>query len=121
MGEEWSSRNTSASGDGQIVMQVEQSDLWFVLAGFLGAFGNQLLYWRSVVSRRRQVHAWMVVASVLYLPTGGGVGFFTGLEFESLLLALGVGGGWPTALKAMNDARLIAAAARKKLGLDDGE
>lgn len=49
------------------------------------------------------------------------IGFFTGLEYESLLLALGVGGGWPTALKAMNDARLIAAAARKKLGLGDGE
>ena len=102
-------------------MQVEQSDLWFLVAGAVGAFGNQLLYWRNVVSRRRQVHAWMVTVSILYLPTGGGVGFFTGLEYESLLLALGVGGGWPTALKAMNDARLIAAAARNKLGLGEGE
>ena len=121
MREEWSSRNTSASGDVPVVMQVEQSDLWFVLAGVVGAFGNQLLYWRNVVSRRRQVHAWMVAVSILYLLTGGGVGFFAGLDFDSHLLALGVGGGWPAALKAMNDARLIAAAARSKLGLGEGE
>lgn len=102
-------------------MEVEQSDLWFLVAGAVGAFGNQLLYWRNVVSRRRQVHAMMVAFSILYLATGGGIGFFAGQEFDSRVLALGVGGGWPTALKAMNDTRLIAAAARKKLGLDDGE
>ena len=101
-------------------MEIEAAHLWFLAAGALGAFGNQLLYWRNVWSRRREVRGWMVSMSVLYVITGGGVGFFVGAESGSALLALGTGGAWPTALKAMNDVRLLGEAVRQKLGLAGG-
>lgn len=101
-------------------MEIEAAQLWFLAAGALGAFGNQLLYWRNVLSRKREVRGWMVPVSVLYVITGGGIGFFVGVDLESNLLALGTGGAWPTALKAMNDVRLLGAAVRQKLGLAGG-
>lgn len=101
-------------------LEIEVTHLWFLAAGALGAFGNQLLYWRNVWSRRRDIRGWMVPVSVLYVLTGAGIGFFAGVDFDSHLLALGTGGAWPTALKAMNDVRLYADAVRQKLGLAAG-
>lgn len=102
-------------------MDNEVAQHWYLVAATLGAFGDQLLYWRNALARGRGARVWRVSFSVLYILTGGGIGFFVGVEQKSLLLALGTGGAWPTALKAMNDVRLWAEAARQKFGLAGGE
>ena len=51
------------------------------------------------------------------MATGGGVGFFCGVELENYLLALGTGGLWPQIVKAMGDVGLLVKAMSNKLGL----
>lgn len=92
-----------------------------ITAGSLGAFGNQLLYWRGVLRiRNREINRRMILISIFYILTGGGIGFFIGLDYpDSYLFMLGGGATWPTLLKSMNDVRVFAKAVQEKLGLTD--
>ncbi len=88
------------------------------LAGFVGAFGNQLLYWRRILRvRDRQINPKMIFISIFYVLTGGGVGFFIGKDYpNSYMFMLGGGAAWPTLLKSMDDVRQFAKAVQNKLG-----
>ena len=103
---------------------VDNLALMGILAGGVGALGNQLLYWRNVLKvQNRKINRRMIPISLIYVITGGGVGFFINLDYpEQYLFCLGGGGAWPTLLKSMDDVRQFAAAFRQKLGLvEDGD
>ena len=97
--------------DGSILL----ADLWHLLAGLLGAFGNQVLYWRErLAGRKRAADRRMVPVFVAYVVTGGGVGFFVGVEGNAYLLALGAGAFWPETLKSLNAARRVGTIAWRR-------
>ena len=80
--------------------------LWHLLAGLLGASGNQVIYWGNRLRRPDlPINRRMIPISAAYIITGGGVGFFvgvsTGESMELVLLSLGSGAFWPETLKAL--------------------
>jgi hypothetical protein len=91
---------------------IDSFDIWPLVAGLVGAFGNQLLYWGNRLRRRsEELNLRMVPYSILYVLTGGGVGFFVGVEGDVLLLSLGSGAFWPATVKAIDAARRASAMA----------
>ena len=92
------------------------------LAGGVGAFGNQLLYWRNVLRvQNREVNRWMIPISLIYVITGALIGFIINLDYPGeYLFCLGGGAAWPTLLKSMDDVRQFAVAFRRKLGIAEG-
>lgn len=97
-------------------------DLWHLLAGFIGAFGNQVLYWGARArAPKRSLNRRMMPISVAYIVTGAGVGFIVGVEFDVLILALGSGATWPETIKAIDAARTVGVlVAQKVRGPRDG-
>ena len=92
-------------------------NLLFLAAGIVGAFGNQVVYWRR---RDRPVNKRTVCVSFGYILTGGGVGFFVGFESGVMLLSLGSGAAWPATLKSIDAARNVGALVKKRLDSSAG-
>ena len=96
--------------------EIQQLEPWllYVLAGLIGAFGNQVVYWGNRLRRRDAVINYrMVPISIAYIGTGGGVGWVVGVEIESLLMVLGSGAFWPETLKALDAARNVGMLAKR--------
>ena len=95
--------------------------VWFLLAGLVGAFGNQVVYWGNRVRRSdTSINRRMFPISVAYVGTGGAVGFFVGVESGLYLLSLGSGAFWPETLKALDAARSVSTIIKRRLqGEDD--
>lgn len=92
-----------------------------LVAGAVGAFGNQVLYWGNRVRiRNHDINRRMIPISVAYVCTGAGVGCFVGIETVQILWALSAGAFWPETLKALDGARNVSAkvAERMKIGRD---
>ena len=106
--------------DGRIVESVELLHLWHLLAGIVGAFGNQVIYWGNRLRRPDlPMNRRMIPISVAYVATGGGIGFFvgvsTGQSMDLILLSLGSGAFWPETLKALDAARRVTLRLKQKI------
>ena len=103
----------------------EIANMGYLTAGAVGAFGNQVLYWGYILRSRtrrpkswkNKIPFWAFTLSAFYVVTGAGVGFFCGVDLESHLLALGAGGLWPQAVKALGDVGLLIKAVSSKVAL----
>lgn len=96
--------------------KVELFQAWHLVAGLVGAFGNQVVYWGNRLRRPDlPINRRMFPVSAAYVATGGAVGFFVGVESEVLLLSLGSGAFWPETLKALDAARNVAAIVKRRL------
>ena len=101
-------------------MEIGLVDTWYLLAGLVGASGNQVVYWGNRLRRPNiPINRRMIPVSGFYILTGGGVGFFVGVDTVSALLALGSGAAWPETLKALDAARKVASIAKDRLGGTD--
>ena len=78
------------------------------LAGLVGAFGHQVVYWGNRVRRNDfELKFRVLFYSLLYVVTGSGVGHFVGVDGGTSLLALGAGFTWPAFIHSIDAAKQI--------------
>lgn len=91
-------------------------DAWYLVAGAVGALGNQVLYWRRLLrARKTKVDGRKVFLSSMYVLTGGAVGFFVGTSTSFPVLAMGSGATWPATLRSIQAARHVGKTASKQI------
>lgn len=92
-------------------------DAWYLIAGAVGALGNQVLYWRRLLrTRRTKIDGRKFFLSSMYVLTGGGVGFFVGASTGFPVLAMGSGAAWPATLRSIQAARHVGKIASNQIG-----